>query len=307
MQYLKSGIIKCILFLILMSALSCQKAKPLSAKDKAYVESVQAWQQERIKTLQNKDGWLSLAGLFWLKPGENTFGADKVNDLIFPKENSPAFIGTFILDNNQVSVKIAQNVTVLCNEKPVTSMSLVSDMDGDPSILTYKSLSWYLIKRGDRYGIRLKDSESENFKNFKGIDRYDIDPRWNIAAQFEPYDPPKKITVPNVLGNINKENCPGALVFQINNKTYRLDPIAEPGDDSFFIIFADETTGKQTYGGGRFLVVNAPDKDGNTHIDFNKAYNPPCVFTPYATCPLPPDQNRLDVEITAGEKFSGHD
>ena len=151
-----------------------------------------------------------------------------------------------------------------------------------------------LIRRGDKIGVRVKDSQSQARRSFHGLDYFPIDPSWRIEARFEPYDPPRSISVPNVLGQDNAEKSPGALVFEHGGKTYRLDPVLERGETDYFVIFGDRTNGTDTYGAGRFLYVHPP-VDGKTIIDFNKAYNPPCVFTEYATCPLPPPQNKLPV------------
>jgi uncharacterized protein (DUF1684 family) len=198
----------------------------------------------------------------------------------------------------------APGAGVSVDGKPVTSQALRSDADGDQTLLTLGSLSFYVIQRGDRVGVRVKDSQSEARKDFHGIESFPIDPKWRVEARLEPYDPPKSIPVPNVLGSVEPGECPGALVFQINGKTYRLDPILEKGERDLFVIFADRTNGTQTYGAGRFLYASPPI-DGRTTLDFNKAYNPPCVFTLYATCPLPPPQNRLPIRVEAGEKAYG--
>ena len=191
--------------------------------------------------------------------------------------------------------------------QPVTSMTLRSSADGEPTVLTYGSLGWFIIQRGnDSMAVRVRDSEHPHLKEFKGIDTYPIDPAWRIKASFEPYDPPKMLTIPTVYGTILQQPSPGALVFEIDGNPYRLDPTASSDDKRLFVMFADETSQSETYGAGRFLYVSQPGPDGTTYIDFNKAYNPPCAFTNFATCPLPPTQNRLPLRITAGEKKYKH-
>ncbi|MBN2412875.1 DUF1684 domain-containing protein [candidate division KSB1 bacterium] len=295
-------------FILLLTFTTCQKTPSRTDVDPEYVTAVQEWHSNRIKALTAPDSWLSLAGLFWLKQGENRFGSHRSNDFVFPNDKAPEFMGLFFLEDDRVRVKINKGVNVTAKDTPVTEMPLQSDETGDPPILSWGTLSWYIIKRGDKYGVRLRDSEHPRLKEFKGIKTYPIDPEWRVTARFEPYDPPRQINVPNVLGTISEEPSPGALVFDIKGKTYRLDPVAEPGAKRYFIIFADETSGRETYDAGRFLYIDAPGEDGTTIIDFNKAYNPPCAFSPFATCPLPPSQNRLAVKITAGEKNyeSGH-
>ena len=188
----------------------------------------------------------------------------------------------------------------------MSSVQMKADVSGEPTILELNSLSWFIIKRGEEYGVRLRDSENENITRFKGIEMFPIDTTWRVSAKLEPYDPPKIIEVPTILGTISKETSPGALVFRLRGNIYRLDPIAEPGDESLFVIFADQTNGSETYDAGRFLYVNKPNENDSTIIDFNKAYNPPCAFTSFATCPLPPTQNVLPIRITAGEKKYAH-
>ncbi len=268
----------------------------------AYRAAIDQWHDERIVNLKKPDGWLNLAGLFWLKPGENTFGADAKNDIIFPGANTPAVMGAFILQDSVVTIKALPGVKILHEQQPVTEMRLRSDADGDKTVLSFGSLRWFIIKREDRYAVRLRDLDSPLARNFKGIERYPVDPKWKVAATLKPYNPPKTLNVPTVYGTVVKEACPGALNFTLDGKTYLLEPTQE--DDSYFIVFGDATNGKETYGGGRFLYIK-PDAGGKLFIDFNKAYNPPCVFTPYATCPMPTPENRLPLRITAGEQIYG--
>ncbi len=284
-----------------LAVLRCTSVENNSPADPAYVAEIQEWHNQRIKSLKKKNGWLTLAGLFWLKEGENTFGSDSSNDMVFPAK-APAVIGTITLKDSSATIDIKSGIQVFHDGKPVHSQLLKSDASGDPTILTLGSLSWYLIKRGDKFGVRLKDSEHPNLQAFTGVEMYPINPRWRVKARLEPYDPPKSIAIPTVLGTVLELPCPGALVFEIDGKTLRLEPVAEPGDDELWLIFGDATNGEETYGAGRFLYVDKPGDDGTTFIDFNKAYNPPCAFTAFATCPLPPAQNRLPVKVTAGEK-----
>ncbi|MGD9899139.1 MAG: DUF1684 domain-containing protein [Calditrichaceae bacterium] len=295
MNFLKSGIIFFFLTTTFFLA-GCG-----SSEKSSYTNGIDEWHKKRVSSLTREDNWLSLAGLFWLNEGQNRFGSDTSNDIVFP-EKAPGFIGSLILEDNHVLAKINADVNVTAGENQVTSMILRSDADGDPTILTSGSLSWFIIKRGNKYGIRLRDREHPNLKHFKGINRYAVKESWRVQAKLEPYNPQKTIAVPTILGTVDSSFSPGALVFEIAGETYRLDPIADPGDDKYFVIFADDTNGDETYGAGRFLYVDRPGADGITYIDFNKAYNPPCAFTEFATCPLPPFQNRMPVKVTAGEK-----
>ncbi|RMG63482.1 MAG: DUF1684 domain-containing protein [Calditrichaeota bacterium] len=281
---------------------SCQKKQTEATVDPTYLAEIEQWHKERVERLTSETGWLTLVGLHWLREGMNPFGSDSSNAVIFPPK-APPFMGTFFLDaGGHVRVKINPEVEVLYQGKPVREMDLVSDAEGEPTVLWWHTLNWFIIKRGDRYAVRVRDTQAETRLNFLGLERFPVDPRWRVVARFEPFDPPRTIEVPNILGMVDKEPCPGALAFEIDGKTYRLYPTGTMEDKEWFIVFGDATNGKTTYGGGRFIYVPRPGPDGTTVIDFNKAYNPPCVFTHYATCPLPPPQNRLPFEVTAGEK-----
>jgi uncharacterized protein (DUF1684 family) len=265
-----------------------------------YVAELKAWQQKRLQGLKNKNGWLSLAGLFWLQEGKNTFGSDKSNDLVITDVKAPRQIGTFFWEKDEVRFAASEKVNVLHEDKSVSELKLESDEKGKPTVLNCGSLTWYIIKRGNRLGVRLKDSQHPRLNKLEKIDSFPVDLQWRVEAVLERFKQPRKVTIPNVLGMESQEEIQGALVFKIKGKEYRLLPL---GDKNLFVIFGDETNGTETYGGGRFLSVAEPDSQGRTIIDFNKAYNPPCVFSEYATCPLPPQENQLKFRVTAGEKM----
>jgi len=284
-----------------LGIISCKESYVQNA-DPAYLNEIEQWHAKRIENLKKENGWLNLVGLYWLKEGENKFGSAKDNDIIFPSK-APDYIGKLTLKDSIVALKVLPGVKVLFNNVEVNEMTLQNDLTGNPTILRLDSFRWFIIKRGARYGVRLRDLETPLIKEFKGIERFPVNKDWRIEAAFVPYNPPKKIMVPNILGDSEEEVVSGKLVFKIENKEFSLDPI--DSGDRFFIIFADETNGESTYGAGRFLYTNKQDSTGKVIIDFNKAYNPPCVFTKFATCPLPPEENRLGVKITAGEKSFG--
>ncbi|RMH65510.1 MAG: DUF1684 domain-containing protein [Calditrichaeota bacterium] len=297
------GRVTAFILTVLGLLISCNEQK---ATDKqAYVKEIDRWHQQRIERLKKSDGWLTLAGLLWLREGPNTFGSAQDNDLVFPEE-LPAHMGTFILTDTTVRVSLLPEAGVTINETNKIPEALRSDLTGHPDIMRHGTYSWYVIRRSEKTGIRIKNSASPVLRSFTGINRFPVDPKWRVRARLVPHDSVTTIAVPNVLGQINKIRSPGRLVFEIDGQTLHLDPTGEPGDKEYFIIFGDASNGQTTYGAGRFLVVPAVDENGETWIDFNKAYNPPCVFTPYATCPLPPQQNILSVEVPAGEKVWGH-
>ncbi len=295
MNTLKKNLITGLMFFLLIT---CQTKKD------TYFKTIENWHQKRIDNLKKDTGWLTLAGLFWLSPGENRFGSDPANDLIFPK-SAPAFIGSFFLEDSVVRVMINPDLHVTSAGKPFTAAILKSDISGTPTKLELGTLQWYVIRRGDKTGIRLKDKASPLLKSFTDIERFPVKKSWRIKARLIPAKTGHTIAFPNVLGQMEKAASPGKLSFKYKGKTHSLDVIREQGDDQYWIIFGDKTNGGETYGGGRFLYVDTVDQNGETYIDFNKAYDPPCVFTPFATCPLPPDGNVLDFEVTAGEKMFG--
>jgi uncharacterized protein (DUF1684 family) len=278
-------------------------ARPDTLHGDAYRESIEAWRRERLARLTSEDGWLTLAGLYWLEEGENRFGSDPASDLVFPDE-APARVGHFLLEKEKVTVEAEEEGGVLHEGRPVRQMELATDAEGEPTILTLGDLSFYLIERQGRWAIRLKDKNHPARTAFPGIESYPVDSAWRLTGHFEPYDPPRKIPIPTILGTVAEQTSWGKVSFEVDGQRHRLDVLAEPGDEQLFIIFADRTTGSVTYGGGRYLTADAPSAEGTVVLDFNKAYNPPCVFTPFATCPLPPRQNRLALRVEAGEKYT---
>lgn len=289
------------LFLLLLLA-----AGPSSLDPAAHRRDIEAWRARRIESLRRDDGWLSLVGLFWLEPGANSVGSDPKSRVVLPSGKAPAHLATLTLSGGTAQLVAAPGETVEDGGRRVTSISLKSDAQGEPTVVRRGSLQFYLIDRGGRIGVRVKDAESAARLSFRGLENFPIDSRWRIEAGFERYEPRKEIPVPNVLGGTSAEKSPGALLFELQGKTYRLDAVAEAGTEDWFVIFGDETNGKETYGGGRFLYVTPPAPGSKAIVDFNRAYNPPCVFTPYATCPLPPPQNRLALRVEAGEKNHEH-
>ena len=271
-----------------------------------YKKEIEQYRAERLAELKGDSGWLSLIGLFWLKEGENKFGSDPTDEIVLPKEKVRRVAGVFVLKSGVVRLEAPANSNINAFDKPVTSLELKSDADDKPTVLHLGSLSLQIIKRGDKLGVRVKDKDNPARSTFAGIESYPADQKWRVEARFEPYNPPKKMPIVNVLGMESGEESPGSVAFEVDGKAYRLDAIKEKGEPKLFMIFADNTSGKDTYPAGRYLYVDPPDAEGRIIIDFNKAYSPPCAFTKFATCPLPPKQNRLPFAIEAGEKYSRH-
>ncbi|HET7922937.1 MAG TPA: DUF1684 domain-containing protein [Gammaproteobacteria bacterium] len=266
----------------------------------AYQQELDTWRATRLKNLTGPDGWTTLVGLYWLKPGDNRFGRDADNSMVADYPALPAHVGNFSLHAGRITFHAAPHAGVTHDGKPVTTLALTSDAAGDPTLLNIGSVSFFAIERVGHVGIRVKDSAADARVHFRGLQYFDADPHWRLDARFEPYRPMKKIPIINVLGMEENMDSPGALVFEVAGHSYRLDTVLEQGETDYFIMFADRSNGSQTYGAGRFLYVHPP-VDGHTVLDFNKAYNPPCAFSRFATCPLPPPQNRLPIVVNAGE------
>jgi uncharacterized protein (DUF1684 family) len=292
---------------IIFAAACRQKAistAPVTVVDPSVHKSeIEKWQSERLASLTKEDSWLTLVGLFWLNEGENKFGSDTGNPVVLPRYKSPRLAGSFWLENGRVRLATRPGVEITADSNAVTTLDLKDDNDDSgPTILKLGSLLMNVVKRGDRLGVRVKDTESLTRSEFKGLEYFPIDAKWRLEARFEPYQPAKTIPITNVLGMTDDETSPGALAFDVGGRIYRIDPILEKGETDLFVMIADGTTGKETYGAGRYIYVSPPDAAGKVVLDFNKAYSPPCAFTSFATCPLPPRQNRLPFRIEAGEK-----
>jgi uncharacterized protein len=275
---------------------SCTHQPPVNYD--AYVKEIDQWRSERLSRLKDKNGWLALAGLYWLQQGPNTFGSDTSNQLVFPKD-APLFIGTLQLKDSTVYLQeTVQPVRI--EGLPASHVKLVDDMAGKPTRMTLGRYTWTIIKRGDRFGVRLRDYESPLPGSLHEIPSFETNENYRVIADFKPFDVPEKQVVHTVIGTDAENIIPGVLVFRLNGRKYKLFP-ADEGEE-WSIVFGDLTNGDETYNAGRFLDISKPDENNQVIIDFNKAYNPPCAFTPFATCQLPHRNNILAVRIEAGEK-----
>ena len=270
----------------------------------SYKHSIEQWQAGRVERLTAPDGWLSLIGLEWLKDGTNRVGSATDNDIVL--NAGPAHLGVVTLAHDgSMRIALDKDSGATIDGKAVMEAALVDDLhagaDAAPTRVSFGTASFYVIDRDGRKGLRVKDTEAPTRKHFVGIDAFPIDPSWRIEATWVPAAPGETLEMGSVIGTIDKYPVPGKLEFTRDGRHFEILPvIEEPGDAQYFIVFADRTSGKETYGAARFLYIDPP-KDGKVVLDFNKAYNPPCAFTPYATCPLAPPENRLDVRVTAGE------
>ncbi|MFC3653968.1 DUF1684 domain-containing protein [Dyella humi] len=270
----------------------------------AYQQSIEQWRTARVARLTAPDGWLSLIGLEWLQEGANKVGTASDNDIIL--QAGPAHLGVITLDKSgQLHIKLEKNGGATIDGKPVEEATLIDDAhvtgNASPTKVSFGEANFYVIDREGRKALRVKDTEAATRKHFLGIDYFPIDPSWHIVADWVPFDPPHDLQIGSVIGTIDTVKVPGKAVFTRDGHTYELLPYQEePGGELFFVL-ADRTSGHETYGAARFLYAALP-QNGKVVLDFNKAYNPPCSFTPFATCPLAPPENRLDLRITAGEK-----
>jgi uncharacterized protein len=269
-----------------------------AAVDPAYQQSFEKWKGELFDDL--KQEWLPLAGLFWLKPGENSFGTDPKNAIVFPK--GPAHAGSFTLQGKSVTVKFTPDANAVIAGKPATTAELQPDTAGDPTIVELGNLRLHVIIRGERIGVRLRDLDSDAVRKFNGAQFFPLDLSYRVTASFLPSDGKQTVDVPNVLGDVSPTPIAGTALFKLNGQDLRLTDLGGDAARGLFFVFSDPTSKTDTYPGGRFLKTG-PVTNGTVMLDFNRAYNPPCAFTPYATCPLAPKENRLSVAIRAGEEY----
>ena len=271
--------------------LACRReaAPAAPAASPAHEREILQWRAGRLARLTSETGWLSLVGLQWLSEGEN-------------KIENPPNGGVVVLKNGAVTLQ--PNHALSIDGKPVTAPTPLLDdtAPNGPTVVSSGTVRFNVHTAAGRYGLRVKDSQAETRTHFKGLDSFPISDKWRVEARFEPFHPPRHIAMPNVMGVTTDEVAPGLLTFTVDGKEYTIEPIYEEGTKDFFIVFKDATSGKETYPAARFVYAPPPDASGRTVIDFNKAYNPPCAFTTFATCPLPPPQNRLPIRVEAGEK-----
>ncbi len=268
------------------------------------LQSDTRYREEREAWMRSEESPLALAGLFWLKSGANTFGADPSNDIVLPAGTGPARIGRFLMENNRVQIQVDDpKAAVTLNGQELFALRLRSDIDrGGPDVLALNELRLKIIGRGDRLAVRLIHLKNPSLLRFTHLDFYDIDPKYRVDAKFSPYRPFKRIKIASVTGQEEEMECPGWVQFQLGGKTLRMEPVLEsPGAKELYFMFKDETNGTETYEGGRYLYSGLP-QGGRVMLNFNQAHNPYCAYNSFTTCQLPPLQNCLKIPIKAGEK-----
>jgi len=265
------------------------------------------WQAKRHQSIAGTNGWLTLAGLHWLHEGDNFVGADPTNHVVLPAGKAPPTVGVFARSGKTVRFRADLKAGVTVSNAPVTDLDLVSDAGETPTRLQVSGLAFWVLDRGERMGVRVRDPQSAARREFSGLSCFPYDPKWRLEGRFEPYSEAAILRVPDVTGGLQELRAVGDVVFEHRGNTSRLQVVEEPGEEDLFVIFRDRTAGDSTYAAGRYLYVARPTSGDAVVVDFNRAYTPPCGFTAYATCPLPPRRNWLPLAIRAGERTpSGH-
>lgn len=266
-----------------------------------YHKEIEKWRLAMDANLKKENSWLALAGLFWLDEGENSIGTDPSNDIVLSSCSAPDQIGVFLLQNGQVSLHVLEGVNVKIDGKESIEAILETDVSGSPTQITLGQLTFMLIEREDGLGIRLWDNQRQERVDFPGRTWYPIREEFLSKGSYQPFDEDLELMMRRKNGSEYKDQAQGQVIFQLDGRDLTL-VVFEQEDGSLFTMFLDQTSGKESYSAGRYLVIDPP-KEMMVEIDFNRAYNPPCAFTDFATCPLPPHQNRLDIAMLAGEKL----
>ncbi|MEO6365749.1 MAG: DUF1684 domain-containing protein [Luteimonas sp.] len=276
---------------------------PALEADITFANDQHVWRMQRSEKLLKPDGWTSLIGLHWIEPGPHYVGSSSDNGIRLAM--GPAQLGMLDRDGARVRFVPADEAALTLDGEPLSGANVLKTDadDGGPSVIGFdggKGIAT-VIKRGERYALRVKHADTPTRTSFAGLQYWPADREWNVAARFVPHPAGKTIPVASIIGTIDHVPNPGAVEFERAGKTYRIEALDE-GEDTLFLVFADRTNGHGSYGAGRFLDTPKPDASGGMTLDFNRSYSPPCAFTAFATCPLPPPENRLDLAVTAGEK-----
>jgi uncharacterized protein (DUF1684 family) len=301
---MKSSILRfvitaCISLIVIPLFLRVSLLPALSESQDFYQEEMK-WREDRHKKMLSSSSWLSIAGLFWLMEGENTFGTSAGCRIHLPSGTAPPLAGKFIYHDGQISVEASPDMLLKIHDKPVIQAQLKGDETGKPDIIELQDLRMWIIKRGERYAIRLRDLNHPPFKNYQRLEYFPPSEIFKVQADYVAYLSPKKVIVETVIGTENEMVSPGYVKFTLQGREFQLIAFRE-NSKQLFIILRDQTSGTETYEASRYMYSTLLD-NGKVDLNFNRAFNPPCAYTPYATCPLPPPKNELDIRIEAGEK-----
>lgn len=289
---------------LLAAAAALLAASPLLAQPPAttFAEEHAAWRQWRRERLTAETGWTTLIGLHWLRPGDNLLGSDPAARLPLPADKAPARAGVLRWSDGRVTLLPEPGSGLTTDGRPITApLALGTDQDETTTLVELGSLNFYVIARGDRLGLRVRDREAKLRRDFPGLDYFPPDPRYRVTARFVANPPGTTVPIANVLGMTDAMPSPGRVEFELDGETIALTALDDTGDGRLFLIVGDQTNGYETYGAGRYLYADKPE-NGLTVVDLNRLYNPPCAFTPYSTCQLPPKENKLARRLETGEK-----
>jgi uncharacterized protein len=273
--------------------------------DAAWLGSLEHWRAERNEEIGGPEGWITLVTRSWLADGASRVGSDPGSEIVLPKDRSPPLAGTLFRDGGRLRFVAADGVEVTVDGSPKREIDLANDHDGHPTVWALGSLTFRVIRRQDRFALRVKDSAHPARAAFKGLTFYAPNPAWRLRARFVPSSSDKTIPIVNVLNQVNDMPSPGTLKFDVEGRSYGLDVVIDDDHPGLFVLFKDATSGHGSYPPGRFPYTDMPAAGGSVELDFNRAFSPPCAFTSFATCPLAPRQNQLSLKIEAGEGFDG--
>ncbi len=274
---------------------------PLPVDEAAYGKALEEYRAERTEEVNGPDGWNTLVGLFWLEPGANRVGSDSTAPVRLPADRAPAALGTVFVEGDTARFTAAPGAVVASGGAPVRALRLRTDADGGQTVLAHGSLTLRVIRRGERLAVRVKDREHPARTGFAGLRYFPVDTAWRIRARFVPSERMDSVEIVNVLGMMARQPSPGLIEFEAGGRRHTLRPVLEDGSPELFVMFKDSTSSTDTYQAGRYLYVSPPDSLGRVLLDFNRSHNPPCAFTAFATCPLPPRENHLPLRVAAGE------
>ena len=276
---------------------SCQKKKEMPI---SYLPDHANWEEERMSNLYAEDGFINLAGLYWVEVGEWSFGSDPSNDVVFPSD-LPSHLGSLVVTHNRVLLTPGEDSAIQVDGEKLDRPTVVYDEESDEyTEMISGDYKWHFIERAGNLGIRVRNLKHPALENRAEIGKFPVSYDWVVEATYVPYEKPKKVVIDNVVGFTYEMDIPGQLQFELGDKEFTLEPIQE--GDKFFLIFSDETSALETYGSGRYMYADMPKEAESVILDFNKCYNPPCAFTDFATCLIPPKENRLALRVEAGEK-----
>ncbi|HEU0052855.1 MAG TPA: DUF1684 domain-containing protein [Longimicrobium sp.] len=292
--------------LLLAALAGCRDAESARRVDEAeYAKTMERFRADRAEAIAGADGWITLVGLFWLQPGENRVGSGPSAEARLPADRAPAALGTVFVEGDSVRFVAAPGAEVTVGGARVTETRLRTDADSAQTVLAHGSLTLRVIRRGDRLALRVKDAEHPARTAFEGLRYFPVDPAWRVSGRFRADAPGDSIDIINILGMQEKQPTPGVIEFTVDGRKHTLRPVLEKGETRWFVMLKDSTSRDQTYPAGRYLYVDPPHARGRVVLDFNQAYNPPCAFTAFATCPLPPRENTLALAVRAGELRPG--